>query len=226
MNNTTPDSWTATDRRIGLWSALAVPFLAIAYVLTGAVGLMSRGGISLDNLPPEPYLTICRSLMVAVMMAMVVLFAAIHFFAPPDRKTCSLAALAFLIILVVLSSSVNFLLIVVRQDSEVLRIAAWPLSGHVSSMLLALDLLAWGPFAGLALLFASTVFRGDRLQAAIRACLGVGGLLCIADVLCPALGHPGLCWLGVIGYDFIFPVTCALLAMLFRRPAQPVGRPA
>jgi hypothetical protein len=69
MNNISPDSWTATDRRIGLWSALAVLFLAIAYILTGAVGLMSRGGISLDYLPPEPYLTICRSLMVAVMMA-------------------------------------------------------------------------------------------------------------------------------------------------------------
>ena len=218
MQNNSSRPWTPADRRIGLWSALAVLFLAIAYIATGAIGLTSRGGISLDYLPPEPYVTICRSLMVAVMMAMIVLFASIHAFAPVDRKTYSLTALAFLIVLVALSSSVNFVMIVVRQDSEMLRIPAWPLSGHVSSMLLVLDLLAWGPFAGLALLFASAVFRGDRLQVSIRALLAVGGILCVADVLCPALGRQGLCWLGVIGYDFIFPLSSVLLAMLFRRP--------
>jgi hypothetical protein len=209
--------WTSTDRRIGLWSALAVVFLALAYVLTGALGLISRGGISLDYLPPEPHLTICRSLMVLAVMAMVVLFASIHAFAPSDRKTFSLAALAFLIILVTLTSSVNFLLIVVRQESEGMRGPAWPITGHFPSVLLALDLLAWGPFAGLALLFASMVFRGGGLQTATRLCLAVGGLMCAADVLCPALGRPGLCWLGVIGYDFVFPVGCVLMAILFRR---------
>src|SRR5215831_14508349 len=217
MDDSSSASWTAADRRVGLWSALAVLFLAIAYLVTGAIGLISRGGISLDYSPPEPYLTICRSVMIAVMMAMVVLFASIHAFAPADRKTYSLAALAFLVILVVISSSVNFLPVVVRQDSEVLRFPAWPLSGHISSMLLALDLLAWGPFAGLALLFVSAVFTGSGLQRVIRLLLAGGGLLCLADVLCPALGRPGLCWLGVIGYDFVFPVSCALMAVLFRR---------
>src|SRR5215467_10827981 len=106
IRNTSPSSWVPANRRIGLWSALAVLFLAIAYVIIGGVGLISRGGISLDYLPPEPYVTICRSLMIGVMITMVALFASIHAFAPPDRKTHSLTALAFLIILVVLSSSV------------------------------------------------------------------------------------------------------------------------
>jgi hypothetical protein len=47
----------------------------------------------------------------------------------------------------------------------------------------ALELLAWDLFSGLSLLFAAPVFRGGKLEDAVRTGLYVGGTLCIAGIL-------------------------------------------
>ena len=50
-----------------------------------------------------------------------------------------------------------------------------------------MDLLAWDLFLGLSLLFASRVFKGDRLHTAIRLTLTLSGALCVAGILGPEL---------------------------------------
>ena len=67
-------------------------------------------------------------------------------------------------------------------------------------MMLALELFAWGPLLGLALLFAAPVFRGGKLQAGVRIGMILGGALCVGNILCFALGDVRFSVLGIAGY--------------------------
>src|SRR5437868_12794131 len=92
-------AWTPADRRIGIVSALCVPLLGLAYHVSGAVGMLARHDFSWDSLlPAEPFLTVCRLLMLLLTADLVLLFVTVHGFAAPDRKTCSLTAVAFVIV--------------------------------------------------------------------------------------------------------------------------------
>ena len=85
------------------------------------------------------------------------------------------------------------------------------------SVMFATDMLAWDFFFGFALLFAAPVFKGDRLQNAIRTSLIVCGLLCLAGVSFPVSGDARLQLPAILGYAFGFPFVCLLLAKLFAR---------
>jgi hypothetical protein len=213
--------WTSADRRIGLWSALSVLFIAVAYILTGVVWLISGGLRSPEPLQPsQPYRTILEFLMLPVALALVVLMAAVHAYAPHDRKTCTRTALAFTIIFAALTSNVHFVqLTAVRQmgskgvtELSAIHLYPWP------SVVLAQDFLAWDVFLGLALLFAASAFRGGKLQAAVRVSMVLSGTLCVAGVLGPASGDLRFQFMGILGYAGVLPVVCGLLARLFARP--------
>ncbi|MGH7179720.1 MAG: hypothetical protein ACREJC_20255, partial [Tepidisphaeraceae bacterium] len=110
--------WTRVDRRLGVCSALCVPLLGIVYIACGAVGILSRGDVSLSALlPGEPYLTICRVIMLALIAVLVVLFCAVHVYAGVVRKTCSLAALVFVVIFAAISGVNTFLLLTVARQA-------------------------------------------------------------------------------------------------------------
>jgi hypothetical protein len=157
-------------------------------------------------------------------VALVVMMAAVYCYAPPDRKTHSLAAPACMIVFVVLTCSVHFVSLTVGRQiepkvvsallSQQLSFEQWP------TLALALDLLAWDFFLGLSLLFAAPVFKGDGPPNRVRISMIVAGMLCLAGVLGPALGQMHIQYLGIGGYAFVLPVACFLLAMLFRRSAS------
>jgi hypothetical protein len=88
---------------------------------------------------------------------------------------------------------------------------AWP------SPLYALELLAWDVFLGISLLFAAPVFQGAGLNQAIRISLFATGGLCIAGTIGPATGDMRFQFVAVAGYGALLPVTCLLLAQVFRR---------
>jgi hypothetical protein len=98
--------------------------------------------------------------------------------------------------------------------SQQLSFAQWP------TLALALDLLAWDFFLGLAMLFAASVFKSDGLPNRVRVSLIVGGTFCLVGTLGPALGHMRIQYLGIGGYAFVLPVACVLLAMLLPRTAS------
>jgi hypothetical protein len=160
-------------------------------------------------------------LMLLLNPAMVVLFAAIHAYASPNKKTCSLAAFGFLLLLVAITGVVHFVnLTVVRRTTSVTITEAFGFyhsqnGGH--SAMFAAEMLGWDFFFGLALLFAAPVFKGDRLQTAIRAGLIVSGLLCVIGFAGPASGDMRFQVLAILGYAFGFPVVSVLLAQLFAR---------
>ena len=81
----------------------------------------------------------------------------------------------------------------------------------------ALELLAWDLFLGLSLLFAAPVFKGGKLEDAVRTGLNVGGTLCIAGILGPATGEMRLQFIAIVGYAGVLPTVSLLIIMLFRR---------
>src|ERR1051325_408858 len=91
-----------SDRQIGIWSAIAIVVLSVAYIMTGLVWLRfstSAAGLIRGLEPGEPFLTILETLILLCTPAFVGLFAAIHAYAPLDKKACSLAAFGFAVLL-------------------------------------------------------------------------------------------------------------------------------
>jgi len=87
----------------------------------------------------------------------------------------------------------------------------WPSASY------AVELLAGNLFLGLSLLFAAPAFQGSGLEAHVRRALLIGGALCVAGVIGPAVGDMRLQLVGVLGYAGVLPVVRFMLARRFRR---------
>ena len=210
---------TSTNRKIGTWSAAGAAGIGIVYVVVGIIGIVARPPNSYA-LQVDPYLAILEALIILAAVALVVMMAAVYLYAAPNRKTHSLAALAFMISFSMNTCSVHFASLSVGRQIDPralpwlfqqISFNSWP------TLAMALDLLAWDFFLGLSLLFAAPVFNGDRLQDRIRIGLAVDGILCLAATLGPATGYMQIQYLGIAGYAFVLPVVCILIAMLFAR---------
>lgn len=174
------DERALTNRRIGLWSAAGVVAIWMVFAIVGVIGVVARPGADPLN-PVEPFLAIFEVLIVLAAMVLVVMMASVHTYAPPDRKNCSLAALAFMSGGAVLTSNAHFAALTVGRQIDA-KVFPW-LSRQFAfgetwpSLAKAMDLLAWDVFVGLSLLLAATAFRGDPLQDRIRIGMIVGGML-------------------------------------------------
>jgi hypothetical protein len=222
-------TWTSTDRRVGLWSALSIVTLSVVYVGTGAVWMLSDPAAARARglEPGEPYLAILETLILLCTPGVVALFAAIHAWAPPQSKTCSRAAFGFAVLLAGITGTVHFVqLTAVRRMADPAMasvFARYDPAGRLTPVL-AVDLAAWDFFFGWALLFAAPAFRGGGLHAAVRRGLTLAGGLCLVGVFGPASGHLRLQLAAIAGYAFVFPFLCVLLAILFAR-SRAIGRP-
>ena len=211
------------DRRLGFWSAVSLFLLGVAYLAVGLAWLAWRrgGGSALE--PTEPFLTVLEVLVLLSAPAFVVLMAAVHAWAPAERKVSSLAALALTAVFAALTAANHFVRLTAGRQGGSGGAAGFLFSPRWPSPSLAVDFLAWGPFLGLSFLFAAAAFRGGRLRAAIRASLVASGSCNLASVLGPVLGDLRLSLLGVAGW-MCAVVACALLAILFGRPAASARR--
>lgn len=88
-----------------------------------------------------------------------------------------------------------------------------------------MDLVAWDLLLCLALIFAVPVFRGPGLSAAVRAGLNVGGGMCLAGLLGPALARLALQRLGIPGYRVVSrsPACCWQCCSARRRDNDILG---
>lgn len=204
--------------RLGFWSAASLAALGAAYLLTGVAWLVSGGAASPRAFQPaEPFLAILELLILLSAPVVVTLMAAVHAYAPRDRKATCVAALAFAAGFAVLTGGVHFVrLILVHQlppeaDLSAVALYPWP------TVALALDLLAWDLFLGLALLFGACAFEGGGLHAVVRRVMRGSGALCLLGVLGPLTGEMRLQFPAILGYAFGVLVLSVLLAALFRR---------
>jgi hypothetical protein len=209
--------------RVASWLALAAFTVNLTYLATGFVWLATERNPALRQAlsPVDPYLAIMESLLIVWCLLMVVVMAYLHIVMPRKKQAMSLAALCFMTLLAGISSSIHFVqLVAVRRfdptaPGALTRILAsaqsWP------SMVLALDLLGWDVFFGLAMLCAATTFSGKGIEGWLCYTMFASGGLCLIGVLGPATGNPQLQVPAIVGYAFLSPVIAFLLLQFFRR---------
>jgi hypothetical protein len=207
----------ASDRRLGVVSAIAVVVLEVLYAVTLSAGLLSLP--SPEDPIGDPLFSILEILILLLMPAMVVLMVAVHAWASAKDKVYGVAALVFMSVVAGITSAVHFVLLTVSRSDAV--VALPPLSRQFAfrwpSVVYALDILAWDVFFALAVLFSAPVFSGSPLARWIRWLLILSGILALAGLIGVVTGDMGLRNIGIVGYSGVFPVAALLLALLFHR---------
>jgi hypothetical protein len=209
--------FTATARRLGIFSAAATLILLVAYAVTLAMGLASLE--SPQQPIGDPMFTILEVLIISMMPAMVALMVVVHAWAPMHAKTLSLTSLVFMGMLAGLTCSVHFVTLTLSRQPEFTAQPWLPLvlSFNWPSVVYALDILGWDVFFPLSMLFAAPVFWGTRLAAWIRVLMTASGVLALAGLSGVVVGDMQLRNIGIVGYVGVFLVVTALLAVLFYR---------
>jgi hypothetical protein len=209
--------FTATARRLGIFSAAATVILLVAYAVTLAMGLASLE--SPQQPIGDPMFTILEVLIITMMPAMVALMVTVHAWAPMHAKTLSLTSLVFMGMLAGLTCSVHFVILTLSRQPEFAEQSWLPLvlSFKWPSVVYALDILGWDVFFPLSMLFAAPVFWGSRLAAWIRVLMTASGVLALAGLSGVVVGDMQLRNIGIVGYVGVFLVVTALLAVLFYR---------
>jgi hypothetical protein len=108
--------FTATARRLGIFSAAATVILLVAYAVTLAMGLASLE--SPQQPIGDPMFTILEVLIITMMPAMVALMVTVHAWAPMHAKTLSLTSLVFMGMLAGLTCSVHFVILTLSRQPE------------------------------------------------------------------------------------------------------------
>src|SRR5215204_5012390 len=209
--------FTATARRLGIFSAAATIILLVAYAVTLAMGLAS-----LES-PQQPIgdlkFTILEVLIITMMPAMVAFMVTVHAWAPMHAKTLSLTSLVFMGMLAGLTCSVHFCILTLSRQPEFTAQSWLPLvlSFNWPSVAYALDILGWDVFFALSMLFAAPAFWGSRLAAWIRVLMIASAVLALAGLSGVVVSDMQLRNIGIVGYVGVFLVVAALLSVLFYR---------
>jgi hypothetical protein len=202
---------------MGSAAAFIVSPLLIAYAITLVLGLLSLKS-PLDQIG-DPYFTLLEVLIIVLAPVLVLVMVAVHGYASPGTKFFSLSALAFMIILAGITSSVHFVVLTVSRQ---IAAAGFPwasmfFSFEWPSVAYTLDIFAWDVFFALSMLFAAVVFRNGRLETAIRYLMILGGVLSLAGLIGVALADMNIRNIGIVGYVGVSLVIFPLLGVLFWR---------
>lgn len=215
------ETFSRSARLMGIESATVILVVGGVYAAALTLGLAK---LATPQTPiGNPYFTAMEVLILMLAPTMVSLMAAVHAWAPQDRKALSLAALSFVAMLAAVTCSVHFLIVTLSGQPGFTEPAVanaflafrWP------SVVYALDILGWDIFFALAMLFAAPVFVGGGIHRAIRSGMIVSGVLALAGLLGVALNDMAIRNIGIAGYLGVFLILDCLLLVLFLR--QPVA---
>lgn len=211
------EGFSVQDRALGRFAAWTAFVVNEACVLASGIGFLSLNSPS-DPIG-EPYLSIMASLIVLMAPFLVVTMVAVLAYAPPELKSFAYASLAFMILLVVTTSSVNFPLLTVSRQA-VANSSPWLslfLPYKWPAVAYALDLFAWDWFFALSMLFAAPVFRKGRLEKPVRALMIVSGVLGLLGLIWLPISPLQATVIGILGWGVAGPIVFLLLAKLFGR---------
>jgi hypothetical protein len=163
-------------RRIGFWGGIV--FVALGIIYIGLIGVMIISG---SGYPPvEPYQTMFNILILLIAAWMVFYWTVLHQAVQEEKRVFSLTSLVMIVIFATLTSINRYVaLTVVRQSllSGKTSGLEWFMPYGWPSVMLALEILAWGFFLGLACLCLAPVFTVGKLEKAICWTLVFTGML-------------------------------------------------
>ncbi len=211
------EGFTTQHRILGRSAAWAVFFLGALYAITLALGLLSLK--SPQDPIGDPFFSVLELLLVLIAPLMVVGMVAVHAYASPEVKAYSLTALAFMILLAGITSSVHFVILTVSRQiaASGLPWISLFLSFRWPSVTYALDILAWDLFFALSMLFAAPVFKAGRLEQTVRILMMVSGVLSLAGLIGVPFADMQVRMIGVVGYAGVSPIVVLLLGIIFGR---------
>jgi len=223
------EGFTAQHRTIGRAAAWAVFSLSVVYVVPLVLGILSLK--SPQDPIGDPYFSIMELLIILTAPLMVVSMVAVHAYASPEVKAYSFTALAFMILLAGITCSVHFVILTVRRQIEASGLPWLPLflSFTWPSVAYTLDILAWDFFFALSMLFAAPVFKGGRLETAVRFLMIASGVISFIGLIGVPLANMDIrFWyvvrnIGIAGYAVVAPVAFLLVGMLFGRTQHMPG---
>jgi hypothetical protein len=211
------EGFTSQHRAIGRAAAWAVSLFLVLYAVTTVLGFLSLRS-PLDPIG-DPYFSIMKLLILLIAPLMVLSMVAVHAYASPGVKAYSLSALVFMILLAGITSCVHFVSLTVSPQIEATGLTWVPmfLSFKWPSVVYALDILAWDWFFALSMLFAAPVFKGGRLETAVRVLMIISGVLSLAGLIGVALADMQVRNIGIIGYALVAIFVFLLLGIVFGR---------
>lgn len=214
-----PD-FTPHHRRLGRYASWAAFLVAVAYAVTRALGPLSLE--SAQDPIDDPYFSLLELLIVIIAPMMVAVMVAVHGYVPRPAQAGSLTALAFMLLLAGITTSVHVVVLTVSREFAASEPALAPLlvSFEWPSVAYALDILAWDVFFALAMLCAAPVFTEGRLERAIRLVMIASGVLSLVGVIGVPLGDMQVRLIGVLGYAGVAPIAFLLLAILVAKKAS------
>ena len=205
--------------QLGLWASLILAALGAIY-LALLVGYFATQGFVF---PPPPFVqTIGGLVTILSAPAILVIFASIKELAPPEKAAYATAGFGFAILFVAMVSINRFVqLTVVRlsppgtPSADLARFLPY----STDSVMFSLEILGWGFFLSLAMLFIAPLFSGARLQLAIRWLLTAFGLFSLMSVIGFASATP-ITAAGFVAWGPVLLALAILWAILFKRQAK------
>lgn len=202
---------------LGSIASFAAFVLGLAYAVTTFLGFLSLE--SPQDPIGDPFFTAMEILILLLAPAMAVSMIAVHYYALPEDRIWSLAALLCMFIMVGITSSVHFMVLTVSHTVEAAQVAgsSYFLSFKWPSVIYALDVLAWDWFFALSMFFAAPVFKTGRQEKMLRMLMLICGLLSLAGLLGVPTGNMQIRNIGIIGYGLIAPVVFLWIGIILRR---------
>lgn len=208
----------ASTRRaalLGARSAGALAALGVLYVAAFLSWFLSTP----DRMRPisDPHLAWMEIVTLASAPFMVLVAVALARLATPERRGLARAMLFFMVSAAALTTGVHGtgLALARLHGADASRWFTWPAPAYF------LDVVAWDPLLGAALVFAVGLVPGRGVAAtAARVLVGLAGALCLVGTAGPVTGDMRLQRIGVAGYGLVLPFAYAFLAAVLARAAR------
>jgi len=200
--------------KLGIRLGISLVALGIAYMALLAIMMVSGSGFP----PVEPFTTLYSVLILVTAIIMIFYWIILYFSISPEKKLYGLTSLVMIAIFAALTSINRFVaLTVVKQslESGYTDGLEWFLPYHWPSVMLAIEILAWGGFFGLACLSLAPAFSKGRLERTIFWALLITGSLSIMAVLGQITNSTLLSFAGLIAWGPGFTLVSFFTARWF-----------
>jgi hypothetical protein len=184
--------------RLGYWLSLLVLVMGVTY-LAIVIAAIASGGMPSD----DPYSGLISIVTLLVAPCMILLWAVIYQVTPAGKRAFSLGSLVLMAIFATLTSINRYNALTTVPQATAMGVSEgleWFLPYGRPSIMLAMEVLAWGYYYGLACLCLAPVFGRDRLERAVFWTLIASAGLSLVSPLGHILNNPLFTMLGALAW--------------------------
>jgi hypothetical protein len=198
---------------VGFWSALVSTLLGVVYFCV-ILGTIITGNFAFP--PPEPIQIIAGIISLLFCPIFVIVIVMIQAKTPANKKIFGQISFAFTILFAISVSINRFIQLGIVRQNVALDGVDWFLPYGSHSVMFGLEIMGWGWFLGLAMIFCAPLFSRGRLGQWLRWLSVSYGVLGLVSALGQLLASPVI-MVGFIAWGIILFIITALLTVYFKR---------